>query len=91
MVTIGIGDKDLTKIVAGNQTDNLLYTLGVELVEDIVEQQERRRLRTRPLQEVKLCQLQRNDVGLILSLRTLTFHQVAIEGKLQIVTMDTMQ
>ena len=41
MLTIGIGDENLTKLLTGHQADNLLHTMCVELVEDIVEQQQR--------------------------------------------------
>ena len=91
MVAIGIGDEYLSEVVAGHQTYNLLHTLGVELVEDVVEQQQRRRLRARPLQEVKLRQFQGYDIGLVLSLRTLALHQMTVERKLQVVTMHAVQ
>jgi hypothetical protein len=39
MVTVGVGDENLTELLAGHQLDNLLYALGIELVEDIVEQE----------------------------------------------------
>ena len=41
VLTVGIGDENLTKLLTGHQTDNLLHTMCVELIEDIVEQQQR--------------------------------------------------
>ncbi len=39
VVAIGIGDEYLSEVVAGYQTHYLLYSLCIELVEDVVEQQ----------------------------------------------------
>ena len=49
VVTIGIGNEYLSEVITGYQTDNLLHALGIELIEDVVEQQQGRRLRARPL------------------------------------------
>ena len=91
MVAIGIGDEYLSEVVAGDEAHYLLHTLGIELVKDVIEQQEGRGLRTCTLQEVELRQFQGYDIGLVLSLRTLALHQMTVERKLQVVTMDTMQ
>ena len=54
MVAVGIGDEYLSKIGTRYQVDNRLYPLGIQLVEDIVEQQEGRSTRYRASQEIKL-------------------------------------
>ena len=38
MAAVGVGDEDLTELLAGNEGDNLFHAAGVELVEDVVEQ-----------------------------------------------------
>ncbi len=37
VVAVGVGDEYLAEIVAGYQAHNLLYTLGIEFVEDVVQ------------------------------------------------------
>ena len=44
MVAVGVGNEDLTELPTGHQMDDLLDTRGIELVEDIVEQQQRQAL-----------------------------------------------
>lgn len=38
MFAIGVGDEDLSKGITGNEIDELLNALCVELVENVVEQ-----------------------------------------------------
>ena len=38
MVAVGVGDEDLAELVAGHQPDNLFNTVGIELVEDVVQE-----------------------------------------------------
>ena len=38
MVTIGIGNENLTVFIASHQLNYLLYTLRIKLVEDVIEQ-----------------------------------------------------
>jgi hypothetical protein len=39
VVTIGIGNEYLTKLVTGYQLNNLFYTLCIQLIEDIIKQE----------------------------------------------------
>ena len=41
MSAVGVRDEDLAIVRSGYELDDLLHTTGVELVEDIVEQQQR--------------------------------------------------
>ena len=58
MLTIGIGDEDLSEVVACHQSDDLFHALSVELVKNVIEQQDGRRLVVGAFKEVKLRQLQ---------------------------------
>ena len=40
MVAVGVGDEYLAEAVAGHQSDDLLHAVGIELVEDVVEQEQ---------------------------------------------------
>ena len=39
MLPVGIRDEDLSEIITAHELYNLLHTTGIELVEDVVEQQ----------------------------------------------------
>ena len=91
MVTVGVRDEYLAKAVTRNQADYLLHPAGIQLVEDIVQQQQGSGLGCRTFQEVELRQFQGEDISLVLSLRTLALHGMVPQRKFQVVTMDTMQ
>ena len=39
MVAVSVGNKDLSEIVASNQIHNMLHALGIQFVEDIIQQE----------------------------------------------------
>ena len=41
VVAVGVGDEDLPKVIAAHIVDDATHAAGVELVENVVEQQER--------------------------------------------------
>ena len=88
---VGVGDEDLAEGIARDQIDDLLHTLGIELVEDVVEQEQGRGLAARPLQEVELRQLQRDDIGLVLPLRALALDGIAAQRHLQLILVDAVE
>ena len=63
-------------LILGYRGKALLYALGIQFVEDIVEQQQWGGLRVGALQKVELCQFQCDDKRLVLSLTAFAFHQV---------------
>jgi hypothetical protein len=58
VVSIGVGDENLSIFIASNQFYYLLYSLCIQFVEDVIEQQQWGSLRVRTFQEVELSQLQ---------------------------------
>ena len=68
MFPVGIRQEDLSEMVAAHQLDNLLYSCGVQFVEDIVEQEQRTGMAACLLQEIKLSQFESNEEGLVLPL-----------------------
>ena len=68
MIPIGIGNENLSELVAGYQLDNLLYPRRIQFVENIVQQQQRSGMTASPTQEIELRQFQGNQISLVLSL-----------------------
>ena len=91
MAAVGVGDEDLTELLAGNEGDNLFHAAGVELVEDVVEQQDRGVAAVGATEKVELCQLQGYDEGLVLSLTALAAYGVAAKGEDEVVAVDAVQ
>ena len=91
MLAVGVGNEYLTEAVAGHQAHNLLHPLSIQFVEEVVEQQERRRFRCRALEEVELSQFQRDDKRLVLSLRAFALHGMPTQRELQVVAMDAVE
>ena len=58
MLAVGVGDEDLSEGVAGDEVDDLLHATGVELVEDVVQQEQGGGLAACSLQEVELGEFQ---------------------------------
>jgi hypothetical protein len=40
MLAPGVGNENLSELLAGNQPDDMAYALGVEFVENIIEQED---------------------------------------------------
>ncbi|MPN32239.1 hypothetical protein SDC9_179715 [bioreactor metagenome] len=85
---VGIGDKNLAKFIARNQFDNFFHPVGIQPVEDIVQQQN-----GCPFpgfkQVMKLCQLHRYEVGFVLPLRTHFLYGKSVEQHLQFIAVNT--
>ena len=73
-----IGNEDLTKIIARHIFDDTFYSVGIEFVEDIIQQKEGDTLVAPILLEEVLRQLHGYEVGLLLSLRGFTFHRKTV-------------
>ena len=86
VVAVGVGNKDLSEVLAGNDSDDVLNPLRVEFVEDIVEKEY-----GTLVEEVELCQFEGNDVGLCLSLAGFALHGVSADEHLEVVLVDAMQ
>ena len=91
MVTVGIGDENLTEVVARHQLHDCLHSLGIQLVEDVIQEEQRRGVRHRTAKEIKLRQLQCEHKRLVLSLTSLTLHLIVAYQHLQVIPMHTMQ
>ena len=68
MLTVRIGNENLSETVACYQLDDLFHPRGIQFVEDVIKQQQRDGV-PRAMQEVKLCQLQRYQIRFVLPLR----------------------
>ena len=68
VLAVGVGDEDLSEGIAGDEVDDLFDALGIELVEDVVEQEQGSGLAACPLEKIELGELEGDDVGLVLSL-----------------------
>jgi hypothetical protein len=83
---IGIGDDGLPEAAATEQGEQVAHALRVDLVEDVIEQQDRSDPGSLGRQ-VELGQLQRDQIGLLLALRSETLQRVATDGEDQVVAM----
>ena len=89
ILTIGIGDKDLSEYVARNELHDVFDTIGIELVEEIVEQQDGGSI-AMVGKEIILRQLEGYEVCLALSLRAYALHGVFAQRHLHIVAVYAM-
>ena len=69
----------------------MFYALGIQFVEDVIEQQQRRRFCRHLFQESELCQFQRQHERFVLSLTAFALHRIAAQHHLQVVAMDAVQ
>lgn len=90
VVAIGIRHEGLSKTVAADQFYNLLHTAGVQLVEDVIQQEDGCGLLPGVVKEVELCQFQGDEVRLILSLTTLSLEWETAERHLKVVLVNAM-
>ena len=91
MVTIRICDENLSKLVPCHKTHNLFDPLGIQLIEDIIEQEEWGSLCVRALEKIKLREFQGDHKRLVLTLTALALHLMAAVHDLQVVTMDAVK
>ena len=78
-------------MVTGNQFHNSLNPLCIQLIEDIIQEEQRKCIGTRALQESKLSQFQGYHESFVLPLTSLSLHRIITQQKLQIITVNTMQ
>lgn len=91
MVAIGVGDEYLTEIGRAHYLNNALHTTCIQLVEDIVEKEKRGGMGGGALEEVKLCQLERDGKRLVLTLAALALHLMTSKSEDKVVAVDSMQ
>ena len=91
MVSVRIRDENLSELISCHETHDLFHPLGIQLVEDIIEQEEWGSLRVRALEEIKLREFQGDHECLVLPLAALALHLMATERNLQVVAVDAVQ
>lgn len=84
---VGVGDEDLAEGWGAYQFYYVFYAVGVELVEDVVQQQQGRGGRDGLAQEVELGQFECNDVCLGLSLAAFTSDGIRVDEHLEVVAV----
>ena len=91
MFPVGIGNENLPEVIARDEAYNLLHTTAVELVEDVVEEQQRRTPTCRTAQKVELRKFQGQHIRLVLPLASLTFHGIPAELHHQVVLVRSVE
>ena len=91
VVAVGVGDEDLSKVVAAHIVDNATHAAGIELVENIVEQQEGRAPLTVVFEIEELRQFHGDEEGLDLSLRGFSAHAVAVHLQVEVVLVGAVE
>jgi len=91
MVAVGIGDKNLSEPLCRYELHDLLHTLSIKFVEDVVKKQQWCCAGRRSPQEVELRQFQRQHIGLGLPLAALAPHGKSVDEHLQIIAVDAME
>ena len=86
MLAVRVRDKNLSEVTTSDQADDTLYTLGIELVEDVIEEEEWM-LRVGRREEGILSELQRNEEGLVLPLTSDLADELFAQEHLQVVLM----
>ena len=84
MLAVRIRDEDLPEVTPSDQTDDALHTLSVELVEDII-QEEQRTLGVGRREQGVLSELQCDEEGLILPLAPDLANELFTKEHLQVV------
>ena len=86
VLAVRVRDKNLSEVTTSDQADDTLYTLGIELVEDVIEEEEWM-LRVGRREEGILSELQRNEEGLVLPLTSDLADELFAQEHLQVVLM----
>ena len=84
MLAVRIRDEDLPEVTPSDQANDSLHTLGIELIEDII-QEEQRTLGVGSREQRVLSKLQCDEEGLILPLTTDLADEFFAEEHLQVV------
>ena len=87
VLTVRIRDEDLPEVTPSDQTNNALHTLSIELVEDII-QEEQRALGVGRREQGILGELQRDEEGLILPLAPDLANELFAKEHLQVVLVQ---
>ena len=91
VVAVSVCYEYLPEIITRHYVDNLLHTGRVKLVEDIIKQEYGQSLARCVPQELKLCQLERYDEGLVLPLTALASERVSVNHHLKVVTVNAVE
>ena len=91
VVAVGVGDENLSKVVAAHIVDNAAHAAGVEFVENVVEQQEGRAPLTVVFEIEELRQFHGDEEGLDLSLRGFSAHAVAVHLQVEVVLVGAVE
>ena len=91
MLAVGVGDEDLTELLASDELHDLFDAAGIELVEDVVEQQDGGAASIGAFEEVELCKFQCNNEGFVLSLTAFSFDGMPAKGEDEVIAMDTVE
>src|SRR5690606_25199922 len=86
-IGIGIGDQHLAETPIAEQLEQVTHALRIELVKNIIQQQDR----TYPaalLCEIELGELQCDQIGFLLALRSVAFQRLPVDRENEIVLMD---
>ena len=86
ILPVCVGNEYLPEMIRRNQFHDLFYALGIELVENIIEQQDRRGIALFP-QKIVLGQFQGDQLSLALSLRAYAFHGILAQHHVHVVPM----
>ena len=89
VLTVNVCYKNLSEAIARNQIHDLLYTVAVEFVKYIIEQQDRR-LPTLTVQKIILRQFKCNKETLVLPLRPLFPYGVTAQLHHQFITVHSL-
>ena len=85
-VSMGVADKNLTKIIILHQSDDMGDPVFVQLIKDIIQQKNRGGVR-QLLDKMKLCQFQGYQKGFLLPLAPKFFNGVPSNGKAKVILM----
>ena len=86
MLAIDIGNENLAELVTRHKVHNLFHTAGIELVENIIEQQQWH-LATLAMEEMELSQFKSHKKTLVLPLRALLFNSITAKLHHKVVAM----
>ena len=91
ILPVGVGDEYLPEGIIRDNLHYVLHSLGVELVEDVIEEQQWSGLAACALEKVELGQLESQHEGLVLSLRPFSLYGVTAERHIQVVLVYSVE
>ena len=87
---VGVGQENLSELIAAGQTDYLFNPVAVEFVENVVEKEQRRLAPARFFEQGELGQFQGDEVGLALPLRPFFFNGKSSELHDEVILVDAV-